>query len=85
MPITPVKARKTLEISTNTDSVPDANRDGFPERSFRVNMRYFFPVWSGDMSSVIALVTVILTVQVALFAETKAAAEAKELLETFDK
>lgn len=80
-----MKAPKTLEISINTDSVPDANRDAFPERSFRVNMRYFFPGWSGDMRSVAALVTVILMAQVALFADTKAAAEAKELLETFDK
>lgn len=66
-----MKAPKTLKISTNTDSVPDANRDAFPERSFRVNMRYFFPGWSGDMRSVAALVTVILMAQVALFAEDK--------------
>ena len=76
-----MKAPKTLKISTNTDSVPDANRDAFPERSFRVNMRYFFPGWSGDMRSVAALVSVILMAQ----PDTKAAAEAKELLETFDK
>ena len=76
-----MKGRKTLEISTNTDSVPDAKRDAFPERSFRVNMRYFFPGWSGDMRSIAAFVTVVLMAQ----PDTKAAAEAKELLETFDK
>lgn len=76
-----MKARKTLEILTNTDSVTYADRDGFPERTFRVIMRYFFPGWSGNMRSIAAIVTIILMAQVTLFAEDKTTPAATYTLE----
>ena len=81
----PLKARKTLEILTITDSAPYANRDGFPERAFRVNMRYFFPGWSGNLRSIAARVTVILISQVVWFAKDKTSATATDTLGVKDQ